>query len=112
MNSGNNLSGTSRFWKRGFQKSKFNCPEKQISNNQQRLFPNPKIQQVHYGQSSLVERFQLLQKLRFMDKNIVAQDEILDHLIDVTKLHKAHFKAVGDKVETLDTTLVTLIQTD
>ncbi len=47
-----------------------------------------------------------------MDKNIVAQDEIFYHLIDVTKLHKAHFKSVKDKVETLATTLVTLIQID
>jgi hypothetical protein len=94
MNSGNNLSGNSRFRNGDFQKSKFNCPEKQISNNQQRLFPNPNIQQVHYGQSSFVERFQLLQKLCFVDKNTVAQDEKLGHLIDVTKLHKAHFKSV------------------
>jgi hypothetical protein len=33
-------------------------------------FPNPDIHRVHYGESSSVERFQLLQKIRFLSKNI------------------------------------------
>jgi hypothetical protein len=34
------------------------------------FFPTPEIQQVHYGESSAAERFQLLQKLQFLAKNI------------------------------------------
>ncbi len=33
-------------------------------------FPNPEIQRTYYGESSAAERYQLLQKLRFLAKNI------------------------------------------
>jgi hypothetical protein len=32
-------------------------------------FPNPDIQRVHYGESTSAERYQLLQKIRFITKN-------------------------------------------
>ncbi len=33
-------------------------------------FPNPEIQRTYYGVSSAAERYQLLQKIRFLAKNI------------------------------------------
>jgi muramidase (phage lysozyme) len=33
-------------------------------------FPNPKIQWLHHGESTSAERYQLLQKIWFMAKNI------------------------------------------
>ena len=33
-------------------------------------FPNPEIQRTYYGESSAAERYQLLQKIRFLAKNI------------------------------------------
>jgi hypothetical protein len=35
-------------------------------------FPNPEIQRTYYGNSSAAERYQLLQKIRFLAKNIAA----------------------------------------
>jgi hypothetical protein len=37
-------------------------------------FPNPDIQRLHYGESTAAERYQLLQKIRFLAKN-VANDQ-------------------------------------
>jgi hypothetical protein len=33
-------------------------------------FPNPEIQRKHYGESTSAERYQLLQKIQFLAKNI------------------------------------------
>jgi hypothetical protein len=33
-------------------------------------FPNPEIQRLHYGESTAAEQYQLLQKIRFLAKNI------------------------------------------
>jgi hypothetical protein len=38
-------------------------------------FPNPDIQRMHYGESTLAERYQLLQKIRFIAKNISQQKQ-------------------------------------
>ncbi len=35
-------------------------------------FPNPEIQRTYYGDSTSAERYQLLQKIRFLAKNIAA----------------------------------------
>jgi hypothetical protein len=35
-------------------------------------FPNPDIQRLHYGESTAAERYQLLQKIRFLAKNIAS----------------------------------------
>jgi hypothetical protein len=37
-------------------------------------FPNPEIQRLHYGESTAAEHYQLLQKIRFLAKN-VANDQ-------------------------------------
>jgi hypothetical protein len=44
-------------------------------------FPNPEIQRLHYGESSAAERYQLLQKIRFLAKNIASEqkDKIKDN---------------------------------
>jgi hypothetical protein len=44
-------------------------------------FPNPEIQRTYYGESSAAERYQLLQKIRFLAKNIAADqgDKIKDN---------------------------------
>jgi hypothetical protein len=36
-------------------------------------FPNPDIHRMHYGESSAAERYQLLQKIRFLAKNIAEE---------------------------------------
>ncbi len=38
-------------------------------------FPNPDIQRLHYGETSSAERYQLLQKIRFLAKNIGQQKQ-------------------------------------
>ena len=38
-------------------------------------FPNPDIQRMHYGENSSAERYQLLQKIRFIAKNIGQQKQ-------------------------------------
>jgi hypothetical protein len=38
-------------------------------------FPNPDIQRLHYGESSSAERYQLLQKISFIAKNISQQKQ-------------------------------------
>ena len=38
-------------------------------------FPNPDIQRVHYGESTSAERYQLLQKIRFLAKNIATANQ-------------------------------------
>jgi hypothetical protein len=38
-------------------------------------FPNPEIQRVHYGESTSAEWYQLLQKIRFIAKNIAEQKQ-------------------------------------
>jgi hypothetical protein len=38
-------------------------------------FPNPDIHRVHYGESTLAERHQLLQKIRFLTKNIAKANQ-------------------------------------
>jgi hypothetical protein len=38
-------------------------------------FPNPDIQRVHYSESTLAERYQLLQKLHFLAKNIATANQ-------------------------------------
>jgi hypothetical protein len=44
-------------------------------------FPNPNIQRLHYGKSTLAEQYQLQQKLRFITKNIATNksDTIKDN---------------------------------
>jgi hypothetical protein len=44
-------------------------------------FPNPEIQRTYYGDSSAAERYQLLQKIRFLAKNIATDqgDKIKDN---------------------------------
>ncbi len=50
-------------------------------------FPNPEIQRLHYGESTSAERYQLLQKIRFIAKNIA--DEQSDKMKD--KFDKSAF---------------------
>jgi hypothetical protein len=38
-------------------------------------FPNPDIQRMHYGETTSAERYQLLQKIRFLTKNIGQQKQ-------------------------------------
>jgi hypothetical protein len=38
-------------------------------------FPNPDIQRMHYGETTSAERYQLLQKIRFIAKNISQQKQ-------------------------------------
>jgi hypothetical protein len=47
-------------------------PFELLFGNKPRLpsFPNPDIQRLHYGESTAAERYQLLQKIRFLAKNI------------------------------------------
>jgi hypothetical protein len=44
-------------------------------------FPNPDIQMLHYGESTSAEQYQLLQKIRFIAKNIAndQSDKIKDN---------------------------------
>jgi hypothetical protein len=44
-------------------------------------FPNPEKQRMHYGESAAAERYQLLQKIRFLAKNIASEqnDKIKDN---------------------------------
>ncbi len=37
-------------------------------------FPNPDIQRLHYGKSTAAEHYQLLQKIRFLAKNIASDN--------------------------------------
>jgi hypothetical protein len=41
-------------------------------------FPNPDIQQLHYGESTSAKRYQLLQKIRFLAKNIAGDQSAND----------------------------------
>ena len=38
-------------------------------------FPNPDIQRVHYGESTSAEWYQLLQKIRFIAKNVAKSNQ-------------------------------------
>jgi hypothetical protein len=53
------------------------------------LFPNPDIQRMHCGESTSAERYQLLQKIRFIAKNISQQkqDSYKDNFDKKTFLH-------------------------
>jgi hypothetical protein len=42
-------------------------------------FPNPESQGQHNGELTLAERYQLLQKIRFIDKNIANSNQELNH---------------------------------
>jgi hypothetical protein len=48
-------------------------------------FPNPEIQRKNYGESTAAKRYKLLQKIRFLAKNIAADqgDKIKDNLTKV-----------------------------
>jgi hypothetical protein len=48
-------------------------------------FPNPDIQRVHYGESTSDERYQLLQKIQFIAKNIAKANQ------DNQDSHKTNF---------------------
>ncbi len=44
-----------------------------------------------------------------LEEQIVAQRDILDHLIDVMKLQEEHFKAIDEKIDTISNTLANRI---
>jgi hypothetical protein len=52
-------------------------PFELLFGNKPRLpsFPNPDIQQVHYGEYTSAELYQLLQKIRFIAKNIAKDNQ-------------------------------------
>jgi hypothetical protein len=61
------------------------------------LFPNPEIQRKNYGESTSAERYQLLQKIRFLAKNIAAdQGEKIKDNFDKNAL--PHKLAINDLV--------------
>jgi hypothetical protein len=51
-------------------------------------FPNPEIQRKNYGESTSAERYQLLQKIRFLTKNIASdQGEKLKTILTKVPCH-------------------------
>jgi hypothetical protein len=73
-------------------------PFELLFGNKPRLpsFPNPDIQRVHYGESTSAERYQLLQKIQFITKNIAKDNQdnsknnfdkkALPHLLNIEDL--------------------------
>ncbi len=53
-------------------------------------FPNPDIQRLHYGESSSAERYQLLQKIRFIAKISVSRSRKVTKTILIKKLFHIH----------------------
>ncbi len=47
-----------------------------------------------------------------LEDQVNMQDQKLDHLINITKLHEAHFKAVDEKVDKISNSLANLIKVD